>query len=149
MFRYIEFGTIEVHRQITPPNVEALKAHVEHVSARMRGRTQRLSPKVYTIQDNAGFPPAGAGERKVLAEWMERDFELIRSSSLGVGFVIDSTLVRGALTAVFWLSKLPAPYRVHGTAEEALQVAIEQVEAAGLEVAPELRRGVPPAMRAM
>ena len=96
----------------------------------------------YTIQDNRGFPAAGAAERKILSEWMARDFDLLRSCSLGVGFVIDSGLVRGALTAVFWLSRLPSPYRVHATLEEALRVAIEQVEAANLPVAPELRGGV-------
>lgn len=139
MFRYVEFGSIELHKQIAPPSVEGVQAHVEHVTARMRSRAQRLSPKVYTIQDNSGFAPAGAGERKVLSAWVEREFELIRSASTGIGFVIDSTLVRGALTAVFWLSNLPTPYRVHGTLSEALDAAIKAVEGEGLVVAPELR----------
>lgn len=144
MFRYIEFGTIELHKQIEAPNAEGMRAHVSAVTERMRSRLRRGSPLVYAIQDNRGFPPAGAAERKILGEWMEKEFDLIRSSSIGVGFVIDSALVRGALTAVFWLSRLPAPYRVHPSLDEALRVAIEQVEAAGLQVAPQLRSvGVP------
>lgn len=139
MFRYVEFGSIELHQQIAPPSVEGIQAHVDFLSERMRSRLRRQSPKVYTIQDNSGHPPAGAAERKVLSDWMARDFELIRSGTLGVGFVIQSAMVRGALTAVFWLSKLPAPYRVHGTLDEALRVAMEQVEAEGLTVAPELK----------
>lgn len=144
MFRYIEFGTIELHKQIEAPTAEGMRAHVACVSERMRNRIRRGSPMAYTIQDNCGFPPAGAAERKILSEWMAQDFDLLRSCSLGVSFVIDSGLVRGALTAVFWLSRLPSPYRVHATLEEALRVAIEQVEAAGLPVAQELKStGVP------
>ncbi len=142
MFRYARFGSIELHQQIARATVEGLEGHVSVISDRMRRRS-RHDPKVYTIQDNGDFPPAGAAERRVLSDWMARDFELIRTGTLGVGFVIPSAMVRGALTAVFWLSKLPAPYRVHGTLNEALQIAIVEVEAEGLIVAPELKsRGV-------
>ncbi len=145
MFRYISFGTIELHKQIGPPTVEGLRGHVNAVTERMRSRLQvGRSPLVYTIQDNTGFAPAGAAERKVLGEWMAQEFELLHACSIGVGFVIDSAMVRGALTAVFWLSRLPSPYRVHPTLQEALRIAIEQVDGAGLAVNPQLRSGGAP-----
>ncbi|MBC7173876.1 MAG: hypothetical protein H5U40_15655, partial [Polyangiaceae bacterium] len=37
---------------------------------------------------------------------------------VGYAFVISSSLVRGALTAILWLAPMPAPHRVVGTVGE-------------------------------
>jgi hypothetical protein len=138
MFRYIEtFRPLEVHVQVSDPSEDGLRAHFEYVSSRMKARrtmprSQRLT---YVIQHNGGrFRQANARERNMLADWLKTDAELMRETSAGVGFVIDSTLVRGALTAVFWLSNMPMPHRVHATLDDAVAVAIRELEVKGIGV---------------
>jgi hypothetical protein len=68
--------------------------------------------------------------RKRYAEFMktnERDFERL---CLGCSFVITSAVVRGALTAVLWLTgSLPFPHKISSTREEAEAWAREQLRA--------------------
>ena len=69
----------------------------------------------------AGFPPAR--QRRRQAEWIDQNRALLQRNSLGTVFLLDSSLVRGALTAVLWLSPIPGEWTVVGTREEARQWA--------------------------
>jgi len=136
MFRYVEaMWPLWFYVQVADPSEEGLTAHFSYVSRRMQER--RSAPReqrlAYVIQVSpARFRQANAQERSLIAEWMQRDRKLMQDTAVGVGFVMDGALLRGALTAVFWLARTPVPYRVHGTLEQALSVAINELEANGL-----------------
>ncbi len=136
MFRYVEaLWPFWFYVQVADPSEEGLTAHFDYVSKRMQER--RAAPRdlrlAYVIQVSPPrFRQANAQERALIAAWMQRDFQLMQDTAVGVGFVIDGPLLRGALTAVFWLARTPVPYRVHGTLEQALSTAIMKIENHGL-----------------
>jgi len=146
MFVYLEtFRPIEVHVQVAQPSVEGLKQHIAYTTARMRDRGRSPGQDlVYVIQHHRrGFRQTNAVERKLLADWMKTEADLMKATSLGISFVLESSLVRGALTAVFWLTSTPVPYRVHSTLDDALITAIRAVKARGLSVSAALENGGP------
>lgn len=57
--------------------------------------------------------------RKLQADFMSENARLIRKLNMGTAFVMDSMLLRGALTAMMWLQPLPCPHFVCGEIEEA------------------------------
>ena len=60
-----------------------------------------------------------ATQRQKQAAWLERHEAALRKNSRGTAFVIGNPLIRGALTAIFWLRPTPVPYIVTGTRSEA------------------------------
>jgi len=132
MFRYVEaMWPLWFYVQIADPSEQGLTAHFDYVSRRMQARRQapRERRLAYVIQISpARFRQANAQERSLIATWMQRDFQLMQETAVGVGFVMDGALLRGALTAVFWLARTPVPYRVHGTLEQALSVAMTKLD---------------------
>ncbi len=75
--------------------------------------------KTALIYDSTSGYQASPRIRKRQAEWMKANAEATRLNCAGIGFVINSSLVRGVLTAILWLSDMPAPYTVVGTLAEA------------------------------
>ena len=61
-----------------------------------------------------------SAQRKLQAEWMQRRDRDLRTFCLGTAFVITNPLVRGALTAITWLSPLPMPSTVTDRRETAI-----------------------------
>jgi hypothetical protein len=53
-----------------------------------------------------------ASQRKLQAEWLTTHGARIRECTGGLAFVLPSPLVRGVLTAILWMSPLPAPHAV-------------------------------------
>ena len=76
-----------------------------------------------------GTPPT---QRKRQAEWQREHERAIREYSLGTAFAISSALVRGDLTAIFWVQPLPNPYFIAVSLAEAERWALAQLAAAGL-----------------
>lgn len=74
--------------------------------------------------------------RKKQAEFMAREEVRLRKHSAGTAFVITSALVRGALTAIFWLQPMPSEHTIASTYEEAEQWAVQQLRRRGVEVPP-------------
>lgn len=69
--------------------------------------------------------------RKALAEWNERVEPQMKQFTLGSAIVITSPLVRGGLTALFWLAPPPYPQQVVATVEDALEVVTRYYSASG------------------
>lgn len=61
----------------------------------------------------AGFAPPT--QRRAQADWMVNNHEGARATCAGFAFVIDSAMIRGALTAVLWFAPMPAPLVVLST----------------------------------
>ena len=92
--------------------------------------------KYVEIFDGTHADPGTPSQRRTLAEWMRAHANLINTYSIGTAIVMPSPLVRGALTAIFWIQPLPCPHTVVSTMAEAERWAEERLRAAGLAVPP-------------
>ncbi len=94
------------------------EAHLETLRASMMAKD--ATPRVLVIDATRSdaTPPT---QRRRQAEWMQENAALIRRLTVGCAFVIPSPMVRGFLTAIFWIQPLPCPHAVCGTLEEALE----------------------------
>jgi hypothetical protein len=72
---------------------------------------------------------SNAVQRKLHADWMAKNEEMMRTRTAGIAFAVDNALVRGGLTAVLWLSPLPCPHTVVKTAGETMKWARAQLAA--------------------
>jgi hypothetical protein len=61
-----------------------------------------------------------SAQRKLQAEWMLQHDRELRTFCVGIAFVITNPLVRGALTAISWLSPMPMPTTVTERREPAV-----------------------------
>lgn len=79
----------------------------------------KAGPRVL-LQDATLAYPITARQRKRQADWMKEYSELIARMTLGCAFVIPSSLMRGVLTAIFWLQPLPCPHELSANMAEGL-----------------------------
>lgn len=94
------------------------------------------------IHDARAAGPSPPTQRKMQAEWLKKHDARLREITLGSVFVIDSTLVRGILTAILWLQPLPMPHEVCSSVEEGLDWALKRLEAHDLTLSPSVRRAI-------
>lgn len=87
---------------------------------------RNLEPFAWVV-DSTRVSFADAKIRQLTAEHEERTKEHKRRYNCGTGFVIQSGLVRGILTAVFWLSPPAYPYQVFANCEAARAWALNQL----------------------
>jgi hypothetical protein len=79
----------------------------------------RPGPHVLLVDCQRATIPSTTTRRRHLA-WNTKHRERIRDRVGGMAFVIPSAVIRGALTALFWMQPLEAPYVVVKTRDEAL-----------------------------
>jgi len=82
-------------------------------------RAVRERKKTVLIFDATHAVGTDAKQRQRQAAWMKEHAEPSRLHSAGYAFVIPSTMIRGVLTAILWLSPMPAPYVIVSTIAEA------------------------------
>jgi hypothetical protein len=77
-----------------------------------------------------GSHPPGAQERKAIAEWANspRIREYSRLFCVGSASVVDSALMRGALTAMMWIWTPASPHKAVATLDEAFDYTLEKLE---------------------
>ena len=63
---------------------------------------------------------ATAHQRKRQAAFIERNEDLLRRDFAAAAIVLDSALLRGAVTAIFWMRPLPMPTQIVATVDAAL-----------------------------
>lgn len=106
---------------------EQFRAYLSALSALMaRGGVRAL------VYDARLAAPAPASQRRMQAEWMKLNDAAVRRSTAGIAFVVPSALVRGALTAIFWLQPLACPHLVTASFEEAFRWARGKLASAPL-----------------
>ena len=77
-----------------------------------------------------------AKQRARIAEWTRSVEGVVAQYSLGHAVIINSALVRGALTAIGWIHRSPVPERYVGTVLEAWDYCLGNLRAAGIAVPP-------------
>jgi len=101
------------------PNEAQFVEYLEILATNLR-TTLAQSKKTAMILDTTQAPVAAPPRlRQIQAEWLKEHHQGLRLGLVGMGFVIQSALVRGAMTAVMWLQNLPYPYSVCATLDQA------------------------------
>jgi hypothetical protein len=136
---YTELEPIRIQFQVERVSEATLREHLDGQTEELQ-RSVQVGRRAYLIIAAQGELRPPPEVRKLQAEWMEEHRDLIARNSLGIGFVIDNPLVRGALTAIFWVTRPPVPYKVHPTIAEALAHAVQVCQAEGLELPDEALR---------
>ncbi|HLK40663.1 MAG TPA: hypothetical protein VKU41_28115 [Polyangiaceae bacterium] len=94
-------------------------------------RSTPAGSKSFTLTDLSTMREAApASQRKYAADFMHRNRELQVRASVGGAIVATSALVRGVLTAVFWLERSTLPMRLVATREEGLVYGIDLLSSA-------------------
>ncbi len=69
--------------------------------------------------------------RRQLKEFEDSKRPIIRKKNIGSAIIIQSAIVRGAYTALRWISPQPAPNKAFSTMEAAARWCVEGIEADG------------------
>jgi hypothetical protein len=108
--------TVSPPRELTD---EVVVAVLRDLEARLaRGGSYGL---IFDLS-KAGTP--NAVQRQLLAAHMRKNRALIERNVRRLAVVAPSSLVRGVLTAIFWIEPPPVPYEVFGSRNEAIAWAL-------------------------
>jgi hypothetical protein len=106
---------------VTPPP-HATDEGIEAVLAELREHLRRGDPYALVFDmSNAGVP--SALQRKRLVAHMADQAPNIRRVVRGLGVIAPSPVLRGAITALFWLAPPLVPHRLFETRSEAIDWA--------------------------
>lgn len=72
--------------------------------------------------------------RKKMKDFEDGRRPIIRDKNIGSAIVLSNALVRGAYTALRWISPQPAPNKAFSNVRDAARWCIEGIEADGQEV---------------
>jgi hypothetical protein len=72
--------------------------------------------------------------RRRMKEFEDSRRPIIREKNIGSAIVLSNSLVRGAFTALRWISPQPAPNKAFSNVRDAARWCIEGIEADGQEV---------------
>ena len=110
------------------PDEQTWKDHFVWLSDFVR-REQRFAAVVDVRQGGQTIPT----HRRQFAEWLKRDWVLVKRHSLGAGVIVANPMQRGLITAVTWLVPMPNPIKVVSTPTDAEVFARKCLRQAGLE----------------
>ncbi len=114
-----------------------LEDYCARFEAEVLGRRTKFVSLVDTLQMSAA---PTARQRRSLADWQGRTEEAGKRYNLGIGMVIGSALIRGAFTALNWLSPPAVKTEVFPTTRQASAFLLETLSAQGLAPPPEIKR---------
>jgi len=72
--------------------------------------------------------------RSLQANWIKMNEAALRKLCIGSAFCFASSLTRGALTAVLWMTKLPFEYTVLGNRQQAMEWVQERLHNANMAI---------------
>jgi hypothetical protein len=95
-------------------------------------------PHVLILDMTEGTAGATAAQRARVATWMEQNDALLRSGrQLAHVLIVDSAIMRGIVTAVFWLRPPANPHYAASTIDAAVNYAVHVLEERGVSVGAE------------
>jgi hypothetical protein len=117
-----------------PKTAEALRDLFGRMSAVAERAVRERTHHVVVAVGDEHFT---AAERKVIAQCMSEASVEEQARVVGAFAVIESSIARGVLTALRWLAPGVIPVVAAATPFEAIDLARERLELAGVHVAPE------------
>ncbi len=118
-------------RDVSDDDIENM---IRHFQVMMHGG-RRYALLVYCEQDANVMT---ARQRRRVSEWYKACADQVRRINVGTAVVIESPLVRGAMTALNWLIEPVAQQRNVASIHEGIEYCIKSLAAAGIEVPPEV-----------
>ncbi len=112
---------------VTPPSTPR-ESEIDQVLAELETQLRSGERYVLIFDLSHGAMP-NAVQRQKLAAHVRDNEQHIRRSVRSIGVVLTSPLVRGIVTAIFWISPPPVPYRFFTTRAEAANWAQSLVDA--------------------
>jgi hypothetical protein len=106
----------------------------EEVHTRAILRQVALGRRVVSVNDSTQTGSPTPELRKFWSEMAERTSPTVLTAMLGTFVVLDSALMRGALTAISWLSPVLRDIESFATLPLALKAGTERLAAAGTPV---------------
>jgi hypothetical protein len=124
-------------KSVPDTTLQAALGQLESLLKEAVGRSEKL----FTITELTRvreFPPAS--QRKYTAEWTKRVAHLLAVSAVGGAYITPSAILRGIITAVFWVHPTPRPKYFVGNRQEAILKGIDLLEASKVPLAAHLAR---------
>ena len=72
------------------------------------------------IVDMSQMSPVNPDMRRKVAAWLAEHQEELKKYRLGSAIVVKSNVIRGIITAIYWLQPPPYPYSICSNRDEAL-----------------------------
>jgi hypothetical protein len=91
----------------------------------------RNREKVFVVTDITRLKKSPPRQRHLTAEWMRRTEPLAQIASVGGATVAPSAILRGIITALYWLQRPAQPSVCVASRHEALLVGMDMLEAGG------------------
>jgi hypothetical protein len=110
------------------------KGSVELMQSTFERIYQRGDRYAFITVSPRGASPPGAQERKAIAEWanLPRSRKFSRDLCVCSASVLESALMRGALTAMMWIWTPASPHKAVADLSEALDYTLSMLEQAGV-----------------
>jgi hypothetical protein len=120
----------------TFPELVADDDLIHEYIATMQALVERRRPFVHLIDCRSIKRPADARRRKLMTDWVNepKTKELNELTNIASAIVVNSAVVRGALTAALWVVDQSAQMRAFSDADEATAWLIESARSRGLVV---------------
>lgn len=112
---------------------EELRARLDDYKTRLL-ESQSKHMRDITILEFTTSNEYSPQQRRIQSEWNRECETLLREVELSMIFVTSSLLMRGVITAVFWVAPPPFPHEVCDDVHEALARAFEVCEHEGVAV---------------
>jgi hypothetical protein len=90
------------------------------------------------ISRATNIPPAT--QRRMAGEWVKQNRELMRVACAGGGAVTPSAIIRGIVTAIYWIQTPPTPQVIVATLDEAMVASIKHLEDARVPLPPDVKK---------
>ena len=113
---------------------EALRAITEFLEGELRAQRRGVM-----IVDMSRAGALRAGQRRIASDWMKDNNHIYKHVAIGSALIIASSIVRGVLTALLWVSPIDMPYESCSNLDDAVRWAITRLEAERLPVPARLR----------
>lgn len=96
---------------------------------------ENLGPRV-VIFDALASGRTPAYHRRRQAQWIRERMPLLRQGTVANLFVLASPVIRMVLASILWMQRMPWPYHVVPTVEEALEKAYKLLDQKGIDYTP-------------
>jgi hypothetical protein len=100
----------------------------------------RLQRRGIMIVDMSRAEALRAGQRRMASDWMKKNNQRFKHVAIGTALIIASSLVRGVLTALFWVTPMDMPYEIFSNLDDAVRWAIKRFDAERVPVPARLRQ---------
>lgn len=130
--RYFPLILVTLGEELTDDDYKRLFDQWEMVL----GRKEKFAALTDARRVKERAPPK---QRALIAEWTKQIEPRVVAYSVGHATVIESGIIRGALTAIEWLHKPKVPSAYCPTLQEGVDYVIERLRAAGVPISEALR----------